>query len=286
MLRREAAGLAANKPQAEQPTPDEIHQLRVAARRLRVALRLFARLLPSKTTAHFNAELRWFAGSLGDVRDLDVYTENFKAYVQTLPPEQRGGLSGYEMYLRRERTEARQRAAAAVASPRAAALLADIERFVAAGPSAGALRRWSSLTVGDAMRQNVRRSVGRVRRIGNGLMTRARPAQLHDLRIKSKRLRYELEFFAEVYPPLKQTAKECKALQDLLGTIQDAYTATARLRRYSALLRKQGGDGELPPALDELRKNQLTVARDVRRSFRATWPAFVAAIGAARKLVA
>src|SRR5262245_44021824 len=143
VLRREAAGLVANKPQAEQPTPDEIHQLRVAARRLRVALRLFARMLPSKELAHFNTELRWFAGSLGDIRDLDVYTDNFKAYVQTLPQEQRAGLSGYEMYLRRERTEARQRAAAAVASPRAAALFADFERFVAAGPSPGAARRWS-----------------------------------------------------------------------------------------------------------------------------------------------
>jgi CHAD domain-containing protein len=287
ILRREAAGLAAKKPKIEQaPTPEEIHQLRVAARRLRVALRLFGRMLPSDDAARFNTELRWFAGSLGDIRDLDVYTENFKAYVQTLPPEQRGGLSGYEMYLRRERTEARQRAAAAAASPRAAALLADIERFAAAGPSAGALRRWSSLTVGDAMRQNVRRSVGRVRRIGNRLTTRARPAELHDLRIKSKRLRYELEFFSEVYPPLKQTAKECKALQDLLGGLQDVYSGTARLRQYSALLRKQGGDGQLPPALVELRKSQLAVARGVRRSFRATWPSFVAAIGAARKLVA
>src|SRR5262245_14363521 len=40
VLKREAVGLAANKPKAEQPTPEEIHQLRVAARRLRVALRL------------------------------------------------------------------------------------------------------------------------------------------------------------------------------------------------------------------------------------------------------
>ena len=287
VLRREALGLAANNPQAEHaPTPEEIHQLRVAARRLRVALRLFGRLLPSRDAARFKTELRWFASSLGDARDLDVYTENFKAYVQTVPPEQRRDLSGYEMYLRRERTEARQRAAAAVASPRAAALLADIERFVAAGPSAGALRRWGSLTVRDAMRQTVRRSVGRVRRLGNRLATRARPAELHDLRIKSKRLRYELEFFGEVCPALKQTAKECKALQDLLGRLQDVYTATARLRRYSALLRKQGGDGVLAPALVELRKAQLGVARDVRRSFRATWPSFVGAIGAARKLAA
>jgi len=287
VLKREASALLATRPQVESaPTPDEIHQLRVAARRLRVALRLFGRMLPSKDGARFNTELRWFAGSLGDVRDLDVYTENFRAYVQALPPEQRGGLSGYELYLRRERAEARQRAAAAAASPRAAALLADIERFSAAGPSAGALRRWGSLSVGDAMRQSVRGSVGRVRRLGSKLATRARPAELHELRIKAKRLRYELEFFAEVYPPLKQTAKECKALQDLLGTLQDVYAGTARLRRYSALLRKQGTDGTLPPALLQLRENQLAVARDVRRSFRATWPAFVAAIGAARKLVA
>jgi CHAD domain-containing protein len=287
VLRREAAALAANKPQEESaPTPEEIHQLRVAARRLRVALRLFGRLLPTNDAARFRADLKWFAGSLGDARDLDVYAENFKAYVQTLPPEQRGGLSGYQLYLRRERAEARARAAAAVASPRTAALLADLERFAAAGPRAGALRRWGSLKVRDAMRQSIRRSAVRVRRQGDQLVIRARPEQLHNLRIKAKRLRYQLEFFADVYPPLKQAAKECKALQDLLGTHQDIYAANARLRRYGALLRKQDPGGVLPSALAELRKNQLAVAREVRHSFKAQWPAFVAAIVAARKLVA
>ena len=288
VLRRETAALAANKPQVETaPTPEEIHQLRVAARRLRVALRLFGRMLPSKQAASFRADLRWLASSLGDVRDLDVYAESFKAAVQALPPEQRGDLSGYQMYLRRERAEARQAAAAAVASPRAAALLADLARFAAAAPSAGAIRRWGSLSVRDAARQGIRRSVGRVRRLGNALTARAaRPAELHELRIKAKRLRYELEFFADVYPPLRQTAKECKALQDLLGTHQDVYAATARMRRYAALLRQQGADAALPPALAQLRKDQFALAREVRRSFRAKWPDFVAAIEAARKLVA
>jgi CHAD domain-containing protein len=194
-------------------------------------------------------------------------------------------LSGYELYLRRERAEARQRAAAAAASPRTAALLSELERFAAVGPSAGARRRWGSLAVRDAVRQSVRSSVARVRRVGNALTTRARPAELHKLRIKVKRLRYELEFFAGVYPALRQTATECKALQDLLGTHQDVYAANARLRQYAALNRKQGAGVDLPPALVELRKNQLAVAREVRRTFRARWPAFVATIGAARKLV-
>jgi CHAD domain-containing protein len=287
VLRRETAALAAAQPERlHSPAPEEIHQLRVAARRLRVALRLFARMLPSKTTAHYRGELKWFATSLGDARDLDVYTENFKSYVQSLPQRERSGLSGYQLYLRRERAEARQRAAAAVASPRAAALISGLQTFVAEDVSAGALRRWRALTVRDAMLQCVRRSVGRVRSLGNALMQRARPAQLHELRIKTKRLRYELEFFADVYPPLRQAAKECKAVQDLLGVHQDVYAGNARLRRYAALLRKQGEDGSLPPALAQLRTNQLAVARQVRRSFRDKWPAFLAAMGAARKLVA
>ena len=232
VLAREAQTLAAHRPDGDTaPTPDDIHQLRVAARRLRVALRLFGRLLPSRGAARLRAELRWFASSLGDVRDLDVYTESFRAYLQALPPEQRRGLSGYELYLRRERTEARQQATAAFASPRSTALFADLDRLVAAGPSAGALRRWRSLTLRDAARRGIRRSVGRVRRLGEQLDGRSRPAALHELRIKAKRLRYELEFFAEIYPQLKPTAKACKALQDLLGTHQDVYTANARLRR-------------------------------------------------------
>src|SRR5687768_9303676 len=153
-LAREIEALLAARPQeGRTPTPEEIHQLRVAARRLRVALRLFRRMLPSRDVARFRADLRWFASSLGDARDLDVYSESFKAYLQALAPEQRGELSGYQLYLRRERAEARARAAAAVVSPRAAALLARLEQFAAAGPSAGALRRWGSVSVRDAVRR-------------------------------------------------------------------------------------------------------------------------------------
>lgn len=285
-LAREVESLLDSRPAAERaPTPSEIHGLRVAARRLRVALRLFRRMLPSRDVTRFRADLRWFASSLGDVRDLDVYTENFKAYAATLPREQRSELGGYELYLRRERADARQKAAASFASPRTEALFDDIERFAAAGPSAGALRRWRSLTVRNGIRNSLRLSAGRVRRLGNRLGARSRPAELHELRIRAKRLRYELEFFADVYPETKQIAAACKGLQELLGSHQDVYTATARLRRYAALLRKQSGPSStLPPALVQLRRGQLALARGVRRSFAEQWPAFAKTIDAARRV--
>ena len=49
----------------------------------------------------------WFARALGEVRDLDVYAENFRTYLQAIPPEQVQDLGGYELHLRRARSEAR-----------------------------------------------------------------------------------------------------------------------------------------------------------------------------------
>lgn len=286
VLAYEAAALAAIWHDGEAaPTPDGIHQLRVGARRLRVALRLFHRVLPRKHVAHFRKELRWFGRSLGDARDLDVYAESFKTYAQTLPPAQRADFRGYELYLRRERAKARQRAAAAFASARTTALFANLERFAAEGPDASALRRRRGHSIREAARRSIRSSTARVRRRGKGLGEHSRPTALHKLRIKTKRLRYEVEFFAAVYPELETAALACKSMQDLLGAHQDAHTATARLRRYAALLRKRGAAAGLPPALARLRKTQQKHARTLRRSFEARWPEFAATLDAVRRTV-
>jgi CHAD domain-containing protein len=283
-----AAALSAHRPAPHSaPTPEEVHQLRVAARRLRVALKAFRRMLPSRDVTRLRADLRWFAKSLGDARDLDVYADNFKAYSAALPPKQRSDLSGYELYLRREQAEARNRATACFAEPRADALFADLARFVERGPSAGALRRWQPLSIRDAVRQSIRQNVGRVRRHGKRLDARSRPSEFHELRIKIKRLRYELEFFTAVYPELTEAARACKTLQELLGTHQDAYTATARLRRYAALLKRQSrAAAPLPAALVQLRRGQLALARQVRRTFVEQWPAFLAVIGSTHEAAA
>ena len=286
-LRRELDELAAARPRdSAAPTPHEIHQLRVAARRLRVALRLFRRMLPSRDVAQLRADLKWFAGALGDVRDLDVYAENFRAYAHDVPAEQQHGLGAYELWLRRERAEARSKLASVFSAPRYEALLAKAGTFLADGPSAGSLRRWRSLSTRDGIRRSLATSSSRVRRLGDRITARSTPREIHELRIRSKRLRYELEFFARVYPALGPTARTVKALQDLLGAHQDVYTATARLRRYAAVLRKQAtGPVPLPPALAELRRSQLRHARALRQSFVAQWPPFVAIVNDAPKTV-
>ena len=51
--------------------------MRVATRRLRAALRLFADVLPPQASS-LSDELKWFASQLGPVRDLDVQIERMR----------------------------------------------------------------------------------------------------------------------------------------------------------------------------------------------------------------
>lgn len=274
VLRHELDALAELRPAAGvAPSPDDVHRLRVAARRSRVALRSFRRMLPSRAVAELRAELKWFARALGDVRDLDVYADNLHQYAARAALEQDEAFRDYEEHLRIERAAARSRIAGLLALPRSAALFDASATFLAKGPSAGALRRWRSLSTRDGIRASVRKSLRRVRKRGSALTPSSRPSAFHEVRIRAKRLRYELEFFSEVYPALTPFAKATKALQETLGEHQDAATASERLRRYGHGL---GDRTRLPPALDALRRAQLAHARDIRRSFGTVWQRFAA----------
>src|ERR1051326_2475035 len=72
VLRRNAAAFAEHAPEAHAGSDAEhVHQTRVATRRMRAAIRVFADVLPGELDG-LDAELKWIAGQLGPVRDLDV----------------------------------------------------------------------------------------------------------------------------------------------------------------------------------------------------------------------
>jgi CHAD domain-containing protein len=276
ILRAELTTLERRRPQStELPTTRDIHQMRISTRRLRVALRLFRRILPSGAAKRFRKDLQWFAQALGEVRDLDVYTENFRGYVQGMTDRQHAEVGSYELHLRRERNEARAKLTELFAAPRYIALFDDFAAFLAGAPTPAALRRWRSFRVRDGIKKYIKKSLKRVRKLGSRIEAEPQARKLHRLRIRAKRLRYELEFFAPVYPELTDLAKATKALQDVLGAHQDACTATARLREFAKGLRKPGEPrAALPPALEQLRSSQIEAARQARHAFAAEWQSF------------
>jgi CHAD domain-containing protein len=280
-LRREFKELQARRPANDKPpSTDDVHRMRIAMRRLRVALRLFRRMLP-RDAKEFRKGLRAFARALGDTRDLDVHADVFRTYAQTVPAESLGDLGGYELHLRRERTEARARMVERFSDDRYDELLDSFGALLEDAPSPGAARRWHSFKVSDGVDKYLKKSLKRVLKLGRKVGDEAHAKDLHRLRIRAKRLRYELEFFAFAYKSLDKPALEAKALQDLLGDHQDACTASERLERYARSLRKHAG-APMPAALDRLAEAERQRAREVRKAFPAEWRRFERSVARGR----
>ena len=66
---------------------DVVHTTRVAVRRLRSTIRVFADLFDRAEADDLESELIWWATLLGEVRDLDILTERQAALLSALPPE-------------------------------------------------------------------------------------------------------------------------------------------------------------------------------------------------------
>jgi CHAD domain len=69
--------------------PEELHQLRVATRRLRSVLRTAGRVLEPSWAEALRDELSWLGGELGPARDADVLLEHLRHEAAALDPADR-----------------------------------------------------------------------------------------------------------------------------------------------------------------------------------------------------
>ncbi len=211
--------------------PEYIHQMRVATRRLRAALRLFAPLLPADFATPMVTALRDMMTVLGQARDLDVLlAEIAEPVLHALPDEPR--LAALIGIITERRFERRQAAVEYLRSPRYGRItletLADLHGHaekVGAGGTA---------TDADASTQHLLEFANdRLQRLRKKVLALAHnariddPPSLHALRIGIKRLRYALEFFSPLASPvaMRQVLSQLAALQESLGQINDLANA-------------------------------------------------------------
>jgi inorganic triphosphatase YgiF len=224
-LQANVAGLLQTAPD-ELPAPEFIHQARVALRRLRTGLRLFAPFLPRRFTAHWSTCWRLSAQALGGARDWDVFaTEGLPALLEgagTEAPAREALLA----WVDGQRRQANREALASLQAPTHAQQLLAFTRAVLAMPvhhrQGVDLCEWAHALVRQrhqSLRSEVRRAL------------HAGPEGRHDLRIELKKLRYSQSFLAELLPS-RQVARSTAALagaQTLLGELNDLSTAQALL---------------------------------------------------------
>lgn len=85
-----------------------VHDMRVASRRLRAAMRNFADCFtPKKEFRRHLKQVERITNTLGDVRDLDVLIDRFQKDVLTVPEDAQIGVQNLITHLQKEREEQR-----------------------------------------------------------------------------------------------------------------------------------------------------------------------------------
>jgi CHAD domain-containing protein len=218
---------------------EELHDMRVATRRMRAAFRLFADYLDMKQLQPFVKGLQNTGRVLGAVRDLDVFWEKTQHYLDTLPPGRQGDLEPLHKVWDAEREGKRAVMLEYLDGAAYAEFKQTFGEFLE-DTQAGALPLF---TKRDEPRPHRLRFVApllihqRVAalRAYDGLVQDSNVPleRLHQLRIASKGLRYTIEFLEEVLAPeASDLIKMVKGLQDHLGNLQDAVVASNLLRDF------------------------------------------------------
>ena len=218
---------------------EELHDMRVATRRMRAAFQVFGYYLDMDKMRVFLKGLKRTGHTLGAVRDLDVFWEKTQHYLETLPPERQNDLEPLRVVWEAERERDRSKMVAYLDGARYVQFKERFGEFLQT-PGAGELPPFSE--TGEPVPNRLRHVVPvlvyqrlvAVRAYDEWVTGADVPLErLHQLRIAAKGLRYTLEYFQEILgPEAKDAIKEIKELQNHLGDLQDAVVASNLLRDF------------------------------------------------------
>src|SRR5215467_6304346 len=131
-----AARLKALDPAVRRDAPDSVHQMRVAARRLRSTLQAYPTILSRPATRHMRDELKWLGGMLGEARDNEVLSDYLQTRLADLPPEMVLGPAKARVraHFAPREASARNAVVDALSSARYFTMLAELDRLLADPP--------------------------------------------------------------------------------------------------------------------------------------------------------
>jgi CHAD domain-containing protein len=257
---------------------EDLHDMRVASRRMRAAWRVFEEAFKPGRTKKLRRRLETLSDRLGAVRDLDVLIEDLEAYRAGLDAGDRPGLDPLLALWSRQRGPARDVLIRELDSARYAAFVEEMEAFLEAGANEAATVATPTLPhrVRDRVPSQIWSAYEAVRAY-ELVLPWADVETLHELRIAAKWLRYTLEFFGETLgPDSTRLLDRVMALQDFLGCLHDADVA-AKLARDVLVARA----GELTRLeTDTIGAYLHSREREVARRRRALGPVWRAVTGA------
>ncbi len=264
--------IAAHQTEAGRAEPEGVHRLRAALRRLRSELRALKDFVDPVWQEQLEVELKWLAGLLGDLRDLDILLARLReASLKYEAPEVRAtrafaapGGSG-----KAARGEQRRRCPRLSRCERYRDLIATLERAVEDPP----LETYAGEACRVALPAPARASWDRLRKAARDLRDEDPDEEFHEARKRAKSARYTAELIA---PLLGRRAARGSTeyirlttrVQDALGEHQDALITVGELE---GALCKHSDDSALVERVGQLLEDQRERARAARVRFFKIW---------------
>jgi CHAD domain-containing protein len=222
--------------------PEDVHQARVATRRLRSNLRTFQPLLEEEWATSLRDELGWLADQLGSVRDAEVLRDRLREEIARLRADDARPAAALVRDLEEDVVRERDKLLATMSEERYVGLL---DRLVEAAERP-VVTEEASLPAAEVLSPQVRKPWRKLRQAVRDLGPEPEDQQLHRCRILAKRVRYAAEVMAPVVgPDAERFAKAAAGLQTVLGEHQDAVVAQGWLRANSGRGRRSFVAGQL-----------------------------------------
>ncbi|MGZ4618688.1 MAG: CYTH and CHAD domain-containing protein [Frankiaceae bacterium] len=232
-LRAQTRALMAQDPRVRQDLYDSVHKMRVAARRLRSALRTFRPLLDRERADALEPELRWLGTVLGDPRDREVLHDRLRKELDSLPPELmlRPVAAVFHQEMLGGLQQAQGKAREELRSERYLDLVDALVDFAADPPVTEQAEQPAAAVLAGLVAKAWRRLDRAVR----AAQASQRDEDWHEARKSGKRARYAAEAVEAVHGgDAADLAAQAEAVQEVLGEHQDSVVARDVLRRLAA----------------------------------------------------
>jgi len=232
---------------AKAPLPDDVHDLRVAIRRLTQVLTALGSCFSARETKKIKRRLKGIMDLAGAVRNYDIAVE-LLSKSKAAPDSLLALFRSQRRSAERELTGALKRLSQRRAYSRWRAALDASDRGATSHDS-------TAVTAKAVLEPMLTDFLARGKQV---LKHKAPAARTHRLRVAAKKLRYTMELFAPVCgPSVDEWIGKIRALQGVLGSISDC-------EMVRAMIEVHGGN----------RKIDASLRRKVRRKlgeFRALW---------------
>jgi CHAD domain-containing protein len=247
-----------------------LHDLRIAVRRTRSALKLAGDVLPDGLAARYRPEFKWLGDLTTPTRDLDVYLLGYSGMAAGLLAATPAELEPFHEHLLHSRAAAHRALARSLRSARFTRLGRDWRQALTAALSGGSRPTAARPTAARIAASRIARAHRRVIRDGSAITATSPPDSLHELRKRCKELRYLLEFFGSLYDPGDQwrAVRELKALQDCLGEFQDTQVQHEELQAFAVqMMAERSAPATTLLAMGEIAAGLAVRQRQARSEF-------------------